>query len=229
MEYQLNSFTAWRELFKHEARVAFCDIRVDTSDLWAFALVTDEDCLSADPCADSAAALESRKVKYLKSYGSEFGIIDRQLMSMEYQWNTGEWQSIYSESRECSDPHSCPPSQQFESMMAFRDDWLARNNGNERRLRRKFLRCMLDALRELDEEGIFGTGEQRQKLVLFIEMTDGWTAPFIFYSSLHRLNSRSSLAVFRSTVSPLVSTILWLLGWLTLPLSGPLFSLTRPE
>lgn len=77
-----DNFAAWRGLFKHEARVG--------DDVWAFALVTDEDGLLSRPCADTFQSLSRRE-----KTGYEGSLITRLFGGFDTDWNTGEWKEIH--------------------------------------------------------------------------------------------------------------------------------------
>lgn len=164
----LNTFADFRSIIRDEARRAYLDLldRRSGEHVCAFALVTDDDRFAANAAGDTIQRRQQRLAKRPPRNRTE-----EKYHAWSYAWNTGEWDSIYSADRPCARPSALSGRQGFESMLAFEQAWSS-SRGSERAFKRNMLRAMVDALADLDREGIFGRGSKRKELTLFIEITD---------------------------------------------------------
>ena len=57
-------------------------------------------------------------------------------------------------------------------MLSFRNTWTSKAGHSDRGFRRNALRAMTEALADLDSEGLFGTGKERESITIFLDITD---------------------------------------------------------
>lgn len=148
-------------------------------EFYAYALYTDSSAMTVMPAANSVQGLERRFAKEE----------DKSAASLAYyKWVTSEW--LY----------EAWQSDEFSQISAELRDYLFSSNfadGNdEDQFRKRVLQSMNEALKKLDNEGFFGEGEAREKLVLFITLTDDDSAEAVENESAKILNSASSFEEF---------------------------------
>lgn len=162
----LNTIADFRSLLQDDTRRAWSDLldRRRGEQICAFALVTSDDFLGASAVGDTIERREQRLVKRPSRNRAETTYHE-----WAYAWNTGEWDSIYSADQPCQQPSLLD----FNSMLAFEQAWLSGGH-SERAFKRNMLRAMVDVLADLDKEGLFGKGDQREGLTLFVEITDSY-------------------------------------------------------
>lgn len=201
----------WRQVIRDDARGAFTDMQRKNPDsvICSFALVTDEDGRGATPAADlqelrEKRLAENRGVGLMGSIAYWLGL---RFISLS---DTAEWKDINSEDFRRSNPY---PVERIGELEAAEKTWLKNNPNSVLRYRSLLLRNMVEALRELDDEGVFGRGEQRAQLTLFIDMTDSNLGPLLRLFTANMLNSGVSRQRLTRTLPLGVRATFHLVAW----------------
>ena len=139
------------------ARKAFTSLKKDHPDetFYAFALYTDESAMTIIPAASSEQTIQRR----LDGYG-KLSPGDRKAT----RWSTGEW--AY---------ESVGADKQFDAIcktLAKSDYYDPDDDDGHRNHFSAVFETMVRALEQLDKEGHFGTGKQREQVTLFCTVTD---------------------------------------------------------
>lgn len=189
-----DKFSIVRELMRNDARKRYHDLlkRRQEETVFAFALVTDEECFGASAVGDT----EERAAKRIAAEPPET-FLDRMWNEYGIRWNTGEWDEIYTKESPCTDFANSSnrkqhPLETFDGMMKFYQKWLSIEGNTQKKFQQNMLRSMVDALQDLDQEGLFGTGSEREKITLFVEITDSNHEPYVKLKSARVLNPRKS-------------------------------------
>lgn len=201
------AFASFHELhvtFREDARDAYIDLveRRPGERVCAFALVTDDDVMGASAAGDTTERRDERLAARPPSSASE-----RRYHQWAYAWNTGEWDNIYSKEQPKTRPSRVSAEEYFYGMMSFQETWTSQPGNSERKFRRYALRAMVDALAELDSEGLFGTGREREEITIFVEITDSNDCDAVKLQTARRLNPQASAARLRASL-PLRSRLL---------------------
>jgi uncharacterized membrane protein YebE (DUF533 family) len=168
----------WEELRKliSEATLKFfCDLRETHTDedFYAYALYTDSSAMTVLPSVNSTQKLQQIIEK----------AEDKTLSSLAYyKWATSEW------------------AYEGGQTDGFREISKKLRNSADRecfdQFKQKVLQTMIAALKALDEDGVFGTGVQREQVVLFITIVDDNDAEKIENESAKLLNPFSIYDIF---------------------------------
>jgi hypothetical protein len=181
----IQSFSQLRDILQENAREAFHALRRSRpgEHIYAFALDTDDDAIGASPFGSTEESLAAKLRDYPASTAME-----RIQYTLAFRWSPHEWPGIYSESM----PASGQGLPSLEEMMEFMNAWTANPGHSMKAYRRQVFRAMVDALRSLDEEGLFGNGSARNAILLFISISDSQDAGFLEIESARSLNPRSA-------------------------------------
>jgi hypothetical protein len=163
------SFDDLRQVFRDEARDAFLDLvqRRPGEQICAFALVTDDDISGASGAGDTIERREHRLATKSARTRRE-----AKYHAWEYVWHPAEWDDIYTEELPNSRPQRISAKEYFHGMLSFRNTWTSQAGHSDRGFRRNALRAMTEALADLDSEGLFGTGKERESITIFLDITD---------------------------------------------------------
>lgn len=183
-----STFAELRSIYRDDARQAYMDFveRRPREQICAFALATDEEVMGASPCGDTIERRNQRLARRPPRNAAE-----QKYHAWSFGWNTGEWDDIYTAEQPSAKPSRVEPKEMFEGMLAFRHQWLE-SGGGENAFRRNALRTMVDALADLDKEGLFGNGSKRKEMTLFVEITDSEEGEILKMVSANLLNPPSS-------------------------------------
>jgi hypothetical protein len=166
----------------HEAsRQAFAAVReaYPGEDFYYFALVTTEDALRPGPSASSVQGLESVVARY-RTEGHNVTPADLRWSEADSPYNLygdeffGEVQRLFSQGGD----HRKLPEAEYEAEVA-----------------RRFV-AMEGALRALDEEGFFGSGRSRDRIVINV-VAPGDEPEAVILDRATRLNPAASLSQLR--------------------------------
>ncbi|WP_025026055.1 DUF4303 domain-containing protein [Caldalkalibacillus mannanilyticus] len=139
-----------------------------SEDFYAYALYTDSSAMTVMPAANSVQGLERR-------FAEEE---DKSAASLAYyKWTTSEWS------------YEAWHADEFSQISAELRN--SPNRNDEDQFRKHVFQSMIEALKKLDDEGFFGKGEAREKLVLFITLTDDDLAEGVENESAKILNHAS--------------------------------------
>lgn len=207
------TFADLRSIYRDDARQAYLDFveRRSGEHICAFALGTDDELMGVTPCGDTLEQRAQRLAKWPPRNSAE-----QKCHEWAFGWNTGEWESIYTRELPCKHPSRVGPKEMLEGMLAFRRQW--RQSGRSARsFRRNVLRAMVDALTDLDNERLFGSGPAREKVTIFVEITDSYDSEVVKLATARMLNPRASaqrLAHSLPVTGRMLVKGLALLGWL---------------
>jgi len=207
------SFADLRSIFREDAREAYLALveRRPGEHICAFALVTDDDALGAHGVGDT---IERRK----KRLGAREPRNDaeRRYHDWEFGWNTGEWDEIYSEEHPRTEAPGIGAKEYLTGMMSFQERWSSQEGHSEGMFRPNSLRAMVDALADLDGEGLFGKGLARDAITLFVEITDSDDSDAAKLATARMLNPpKAAQALTRSLPwsGRLIVTAMEVVGW----------------
>lgn len=121
---------------------------------YAFALYTDSGAMTVVPAANSEEGLQRVR--------KQMAVPDEE-SATEFRWGTGEW--VY----ECAEAHSFNQLCKRLADTVLSTDFPAAEFG---RFFNDLQRDMIEALGLLDREGLFGIGAERERLTLFVTISD---------------------------------------------------------
>lgn len=222
---RITKFSEWRAIFRNEARDAYRDMprRHPGDQITGFAILTDDDFLSFVPRADTAVLARQR----LSENPAE-GWGEKLFRDWELRWSTAEWSDIYDEEFPCTREAEPKPEEVFDVMMAFREQWFAQPGNTDHKFRQQMLRTMFDVLRDLDQEGLFGRGEERDQITLFLEISDSNLDPLVKLWSAAKLNPRKSRRQLTNSMPWVARMFISSIGWFGYPFRGPLVARSSP-
>lgn len=163
-------------LIRDAARQAFGDLRRRHADetFYAFALYTDDGWMTIVPAANSEEGFHRATQDVTDS--AEHGY---------YRWATAEW------------AYEAACGEHFDAANALLN---APPESGEARCHQEkgeaLLASMVEGLRLLDAEGFFGTGPQREKITLFVSISDSDEAEKVETTSARQLNPPGIAAAF---------------------------------
>ncbi len=180
------SFDQIRELFRSNARRAFLDLqrRSPGESIYGFGLATDDDTFGASVIGVTEAWYLGR----IKDH--EQGFLNRAIVIPAMRWATDEWPGIYSD--EFPSTASWDPVEELDSFSAFAAAWTSQPGKTFDMFRAKVFRTMVEALQSLDDERLFGTGADRDKLTLILSISDSKDSGWLEMESAWLLNPRVS-------------------------------------
>src|SRR5262245_40326903 len=186
----ITSFSEIRDRLRREARQAYLDFRRSRPDetIYAFGLYTDDDALNAHSIGNTEEAHEKAV-----SRNPGDGMFDRLSSVLRYRWSPAEWKGIYSEEFPAPDngqDDGPDPWEELQDGSSFAEAWRSITGRDHRDFRRNMFRAMVDALRLLDGESLFGTDRDREKVILFISLSDSEDEGFLEIESAKLLNPR---------------------------------------
>lgn len=171
------------EQIREAARRAFGEVRAAHPEevFYAFALYTDSSLMTVMPSANSEEQY-ARKAATTKSAQTK----------TYYRWATAEWafeakgQEHFGEAyKMLNDPAS---RYQGDDEAKADEDFHYRTNA--------VIGSMVEALRQLDAEHFFGQGQAREKVTLFVAVSDDDRSPAIETKSAEMLNPPNVFAEF---------------------------------
>jgi Domain of unknown function (DUF4303) len=182
-----HSFDDLRKIFRDDARSAFLDLVQHRSgeQICAFALVTDEEACGASGAGDTVERRERRLASRIPCTRAE-----EKFHAWEYTWHPSEWDAIYTEERPNTRPETMSARDYFHGMISFRKEWISVSGRSVQAFRRNALRAMINALADLDSEGLFGHGKEREAITVFLDMPDSNDSDTLKFRSVHELNPR---------------------------------------
>jgi len=180
------SFSEIRDRLRREARQAYLDFRRSRPDetIYVFGLYTDDDALNAHSIGNTEEAYEKAI-----SRNPGDGMFGRLSSVLSYRWSPAEWPGIYSEDFPAPDEEQ-DASERLQEGSSFAEAWRSISGKDHQEFRRNMFRAMVDALRLLDGESLFGTGRDREKVILIISLSDSEDEGFLEIESAKLLNSR---------------------------------------
>ncbi|UKD17086.1 DUF4303 domain-containing protein [Burkholderia aenigmatica] len=137
---------------------------------YAFALYTDSGAMTVVPAANSDEGL--KRVRERMEIGDDE-------KAPEFTWATGEW------------AYEAAEADSFNPLCEKLADTVLGPNIPEAKFGeffRDLQRDMIEALRLLDQEGLFGTGAEREKITLFVTISDDNGAEALENESARILN-----------------------------------------
>jgi hypothetical protein len=157
------------EIYK-AARNAFDDLRGAHPDeeFYAYALYTDGDAWTVCPAANSLRGFEKAISQQPDPSAATLAY---------YKWATSEW------------AYEGWKSSYFREISAQLRAW--ENRADLATFKRNVAASMIGALKKLDADGFFGAGVEREKLALFISVTDDDSAESVENESAKLLNPKS--------------------------------------
>lgn len=181
----IRSFDDLREIFREEARDAFWDLvdRRPGEQVCAFAVVTDDDADGIRGAGDTVTRRE-RRLAARKPGGRDNGSLHR----WECSWQPDEWDDIYTEKMPNTRVPRMSAKDYFHAMLAFRREWTSVSGRTSHGFRRNALRSMVEALNSLNREGLFGTGQDRDLITVFVEISDSHDSDITKIATARELN-----------------------------------------
>ncbi|MBN3822062.1 DUF4303 domain-containing protein [Burkholderia sp. Ac-20384] len=137
---------------------------------YAFALYTDSGAMTVVPAANSDEGL--KRIRKRMEVGDDE-------KAPEFTWATGEW------------AYESAEADSFNPLCERLADTVLGPNVPEAMFDaffKKLQRDMIDALRQLDREGLFGIGAEREKITLFVTISDDNGAAALEHESAKVLN-----------------------------------------
>ncbi len=170
-------------LVRDAARQAFGDLRRSRADeaFYAFALYTDDGWMTIVPAANSEEGLRRANQD------------DQDPTDLRYtRWATAEWayEAVGGEHFDAANELLNASDEEGAEADDAAEDPRHRAKGEA------LLGSMVEGLRLLDAEGFFGTGERRDKVTLFISISDSDEAEEVETSSARQLNPPGVAAAF---------------------------------
>lgn len=165
---------ALRERIRIAAAAAFRQAKKEAGkDLYAFALYTDDDAMTVLPAANTERALAARAEGY--------GFTTEQEIDRELRWSVGEWGLEGVGRTHFSD---------ICSHLAVFATGTRTVKGGKRRFRKGVHEAAIGALEELEAKGAFGAGVSRERLTVFVSISDSDEATRLELASVRRLNPK---------------------------------------
>lgn len=179
-----HSFADLRSIFRQDAQDAYEDLveRRRGEHVCAFALVTDDDLMGASGAGDTAERRDAR----LKARQPR-NAAEKKYLEWEFAWNTGQWEDVYTKEQPCTRKR-LSAKEYFAGMISFQRQWAAQTGRSEHAFKRRALRAMVDALADLDAEGLFGERPRREEITLFVEITDSDASDIVKLKTARMLN-----------------------------------------
>lgn len=137
---------------------------------YAFALYTDSGAMTVVPAANSAEGLQRVRRK--------MGVRDEE-SAPEFTWATGEW--VYESAEARMFTPLCKRLADAVLSVRFPESTFGRFFD-------ELQRDMIEALRMLDQEGLFGVGAERERITLFVTISDDDRAEELENASAKVLN-----------------------------------------
>jgi hypothetical protein len=158
------------EIYK-AARNAFDDLRKahPEEEFYAYALYTDGDAMTVCPSANSLRAFAKAASQQSDTSASDLAY---------YKWATSEW---------AYEGWKSSYFKEISTQLRASEE----NRANLATFKRSVAASMMGALKMLDADGFFGVGAEREKLVLFISVTDDDSAESAENESARLLNPKS--------------------------------------
>ncbi len=183
----IRDFVQLRDYFRDEARDAFRTLQRSHHGerIYAFGLHTDDDVVATSPVGNTEEALARKFAEY-----PACNRVERWTIQHAFRWSPDEWPSIYAADSPRPASRSLGPADLLSEMMGFKASWTARPGNDFKEFRARTFRAMLDALRILDSEGLFGRGKERDKITLLIAITDSADSGLLEIESIKLLNPR---------------------------------------
>ena len=168
---------------KAAATAAIAELRAAHAgeQFYAFALYTDEGVAGVSPAANTEAHLTKRIAEYKYTKPAEINYL---------RWSTSEW------AYEGFGWKHFKPS--YDAMMAVRHP----PEGDDDPFpvyRKRVVRLMIDVLAEMDREGVFGRGAERDRVTLLCSMTDPDDPFALLDRSARALNPPTVVARYEAT------------------------------
>lgn len=174
--------SALQDSIRDAARTAFRELQQSHPEetFYAFALYTDGGLMTVMPAANTEEAFED----------AADGESDRAELAA-YRWSTGEW------------AHEGAGDEHFDAVCQVLRDAALEQAAEEDSAAEAFraranlvIRSMIGALHQLDEEGLFGRDKAREKVTLFVSVSDSDGALAIETKSAEQLNPPRVAAKF---------------------------------
>ncbi len=141
--------------------------------LYAFALYSDDDAMTLIPAANTESGLRACAERY--------GFTTAKQIDGSLRWSTAEW-AYEGVGADRQFNEICEHLARFAT-----GDWPVA--GGHRRFRKQVYEAAIGALEDLDADGAFGRGKDRERLTLFVTISDSDVAPKLERASAKRLNS----------------------------------------
>lgn len=155
----------------------------------ALALGTDDDVIGFGARAITEEQFASLLAEDIRKYPAT-GMIHRYCREAGLWVSPDEWPDIDYSTRIAEAVRQSDPFESITWYLDFKDEWRASTGCTHAEYRRRAFRAAIDALRSLDSGGLFGTGSARDKIVLFLSITDSDDDYFLQIESSRMLNPR---------------------------------------
>lgn len=186
-----------RSLIRDWARESFKTIQIRRADerFYAFALYTDDGAMTVCAAASTEESFQRRlqndaeqehsfdAVAYAREYRSDEASDHRKFL----RWATTEWEYA---------GFDVPEHEELHAAMSKVDLWEIYGREGVSRPLTYLTRLMTDVLADLDREGAFGVGAERERVVLFVSVADSDACTFIENRSAKRLNPAPMLSEY---------------------------------
>lgn len=186
--------------YRDGARFALDKFRAMKPDetIYAFALYTDDDCCATCVAANTEEALQ-RKIAKETLRRKQAGEPDLSKVDIDgYRWITGEWEYEGIEDKGFPTYNEMLSMQEGESYKSFRQGVIV---------------AMVGALKELDSEGVFGKGTLRERITLFVAITDSNESFLVENQSARQLNPRKVAQQFYRRFTWKLRMLARVAGW----------------
>jgi hypothetical protein len=175
-------FPTLRREIAAAVRRTFVTVRSRTASesLYAFALYSDDSAMTVCPAANTVEAFNRRKTDAGATEPEEVNIL---------RWASSEWGDYCSSDRD--------EFATVAAMINVENRYDTEIAGAFVRFKTRVFASMVLALLDLDREGIFGSGPERDKITLHCAITDSWDSAWLEQESARRLNPAKVFQAFR--------------------------------
>ena len=179
-------FARLRAAVYNSAKRAFIEVHEShpSERFYAFALYTDDGVMGISPSANSEEGYQRMVGNYRAMFGETSPAELRYL-----RWATAEW------AYEAAGQEHFHP---VHSLLTAVDRYGPEEEDGFVAFKSQVLTTMVEALQDLDADGLFGSGEEREKVTLFISISDSGVAEQVEDESARKLNPESVYARFRA-------------------------------
>jgi hypothetical protein len=171
------NFDRLRRLYTEGSRAALTELSGahPSEDFYAYALYSDDGAMTVVPAANSEQSLQRVTARYVEDGFSiaKVGLHHLRYCPDEWAYSGSRWE-VWQEASEFHD--------QVMDAYRNRDAFVEFKHG--------LFQMMIDCLRDLDHEGLFGDGPDRKGVTLMIWVTDSGVAHEWWVRSVEQLNPK---------------------------------------
>lgn len=188
----MSDFAEVRRLIAAGAKKTYAELRAESPNehFYAFALYDSDDATGPQVSANSEEKFQELLVQARHQYESR-GYNSRPFGPREeasYRWGTAEWWY-----EACSDARDFRPAYELLEKLAA-----ATAESDYPAFKAQASAAMVGALRDLDREGVFGRGPEREEVTLFASISDSRDAEWLERESARLANPPAVFARFES-------------------------------